>query len=340
MELREEGVALNEIAVLFRNGWHSNDLEVELSAAGIPFIKHGGMKFVEAAHIKDIMAHLRVCHNPMDSVSWLRILLLLEGIGPRTASDIIEKVLSEGGDFKALTHQDYEKKKFFSVLEQLSEALISVRDCQGDLGAKVLIIDNYYRPILKAHYDDFNKRLPDIDSFEAIADRYKGLEEFLVDMSLEPPDFTQAEVDPSQKDRELLCLSTIHSAKGLEWHSVMVLHLVDGFLPSERSLESPEEVDEERRLFYVAITRARQNLYLLKPTLQVHGRGNYFNAPSRGFQMVSRFLAGDRILSELVEQWRLHPEEPLAVEEKQEQRSQTAIMDDVHRFLAEHARKK
>lgn len=350
LELREEGVPLNEIAVLFRNGWHSNDLEVELSAAGIPFIKHGGMKFVEAAHIKDILAHLRVCHNPMDSVSWLRILLLLEGVGPRTANDLIKAILEARGNFQTLVHKDFEKRKFFPQLERLSDTLLAVRDCKGDLGEKVLIIDQYYRPILKAHYDDFHKRLPDIDSFEAIADRYKGLEEFLVDMSLEPPDFSQAEVDPMDKDQEQLCLSTIHSSKGLEWHSVLILHLVDGFLPSERSLESPEEVDEERRLFYVAMTRARQNLYLLKPTLQVQGRGNYFNSPSRGFQMVSRFLAEGRILNHLVEQWRLVPDEQTQPfdqpppfeqpEEPQRKRTQSEIMDEVHRFLAEHTRKK
>jgi DNA helicase-2/ATP-dependent DNA helicase PcrA len=338
LELREEGVALNEIAVLFRNGWHSNDLEVELSASGIPFVKYGGIKFVEASHIKDILAHLRVCHNPMDSVSWLRILLLLEGVGPQTAKDLIERIVTVRGSFDALVDKDLEKRKFFPLLEKLRDTLVAVRECHGTLGEMILIIDQYYRPILKNHYDDFQKRIPDIDSFEAIAERYRDLEEFLVEMSLEPPERSQTDVDPLDKDQEQLTLSTIHSAKGLEWHSVLILHLVDGFLPSERSLESPEEVDEERRLLYVAATRARENLYLLKPSLQSPGRGNYYQSATRGFQMVSRFLTEGDILNDKVEQWRLVPEDK--PEKKDPRRSTQELMDDVHRFLAEHSKKK
>ena len=164
-----------------------------------------------------------------------------------------------------------------------------------------MVID-YYKPLLKEKYDDYNKRLDDLVSLEIISQRYKNLEDFLVDLTLEPIDERQFKVTPEDSEDEKLILSTIHSAKGLEWHTVFVISLIDGYLPSSYSIHSTEEIEEERRLLYVASTRAKQNLYLIKPGA---GRfsGNYFDPSFQRFSEVSRFLKEGDILDNYVEKW-------------------------------------
>lgn len=306
LELREEGVELSDIAVLFRNGWHSNDLEVELSAINIPFLKYGGIKFVEAAHIKDVLAHLKVAFNPQDSISWLRILLLLEGVGPKTAQELSKNIASEG--LRALLAPCYSTKKFCGALQRLYDLIEDLNNCRDGLGEQVLQVNNYYRSILKANYDDFNKRLPDLESLETIAQRYSDLEEFLVDLTLEPPDVSQVDVNAADKDDEKLCLSTIHSSKGLEWHSVFIIYTVDGFLPSARSVDDPQELEEERRLFYVACTRAKENLYLVKPSMMKASK-TFWQQGQMGFHMTTRFLVEDNTLNDYCEQWAIQNED-------------------------------
>ena len=163
---------------------------------------------------------------------------------------------------------------------------------------------NYYNPILKDKYDDFNKRENDVNSLEVIALRYKGLEQFLVDLTLEPIDAMQARTEPEDKDEDKLVLSTIHSAKGLEWHTVFIISLIDGYLPSTYALFTTEEIEEERRLLYVAATRAKHNLYLIKPEIKKVG-GSYFDPTYQKLTEVSRFLSEGDILDDYVEKWAL-----------------------------------
>ncbi|MFA6357427.1 MAG: ATP-dependent helicase [Candidatus Omnitrophota bacterium] len=292
LELREEGVALKDVAVLFRSGWHSNDLEVELASRNIPFAKYGGQKFVEAAHIKDVISYLRIAYNKQDQVSWLRALLLIPKIGPKTAARIIAASPGISG-LEELLAKNQELKKMFELLSDV--------DCQKDAPAK--IIDKFlkfYQPLLKIKYDDFNKRLNDLDSLLRIAQRYKTVEQFLVDMALEPPE--RMIIEPARKDNDdgPLTLSTIHSAKGLEWHTVFLIYVAEGHLPSYLSLETEADVEEERRLFYVAATRAKINLFLLKPHIDRSPR-SFMDAGGSIFTQVSRFLEQGGLLKKFVD---------------------------------------
>ena len=292
--LQREGVPLDEIAVLFRSGWHSNDLEVELSAQDIPFVKFGGQKFVDAAHIKDIMSFLSVCHHPINEVSWLRILTMLRGIGPQTAQRIVAAVVRAGGlgVDPAVTAKRPQVRGLFELLSGLDPEAQSPREildaCLG-----------FYFPLLADLYDDYDKRINDLESLQRIAARYDGLEQFLSDMALEPPASSVVESQAARAGgRETLVLSTIHSAKGLEWHTVFVLFVAEGFLPSYQSLDDADAVEEERRLFYVATTRAKQNLFLLRPRVD---RSNRFGSDRPGlvYTRLSRFLAEEQMESYL-----------------------------------------
>jgi len=292
LELREEGVALKDIAVLFRSSWHSNDLEIELAARNIPFAKYGGLKFVEAAHIKDLMSYLRIAYNTQDQVSWLRSLLLIPKIGPKTASKIIQEIIDKGSPKKLLQKHE-ELKKLFEMLKHI--------DCQTERPARIIekFLD-YYQPLLKIKYDDFNRRLNDLDSLIRIADRYKTVEQFLVDMALEPPERMLVEAGKKDKSDVPLVLSTIHSAKGLEWHTVFLIYVAEGHLPSYLSLESEDEIEEERRLFYVAATRAKSNLFLLKPHIDRSPR-SFMDGGGSVFTQVSRFLEQGGLLQKFVD---------------------------------------
>ncbi|HMO18352.1 MAG TPA: ATP-dependent helicase [Oligoflexia bacterium] len=302
LELREEGVPLEKIAVLFRAAWHSNELEISLNSAKIPFIKVGGIKFVEAAHVKDLLAFLRVAKNHRDAVAWHRILLLLEGIGPKTAKDIIKYLVEESPDLKNL--DSHKKKKFGGLLSELRLKIIETRKYLESPQSAVDLIKNYYYPIMKSHYDDYLKRIDDLNSLSDISSRYNSLESFMDDLSLELPEQSQSEIEPTEKDDEKLTLSTIHSAKGLEWHSVFIISLIDGFIPSSRALQSEKEIEEERRLFYVACTRAERNLYLSAPE-STRGRGFSPTAYGFSFSEKSRFLDEISNFDELTEYWSL-----------------------------------
>jgi DNA helicase II / ATP-dependent DNA helicase PcrA len=292
LELREAGVALKDMAVLFRSGWHSNDLEIELASRNIPFAKYGGQKFVEAAHIKDLVSYLRIAYNVLDQVSWLRALELIPRIGPKTASRIIEAIRDSSKLEEAQGKND-ELKKLFELLKSVDLK----RDTPFEIIQRFL---SYYQPLLKIKYDDFNKRLNDLDSLLRIAQRYKSTEQFLVDLALEPPERMLAEPVRRDKLNPPLTLSTIHSAKGLEWHTVFLIYVAEGHLPSYLSLNSEEQIEEERRLFYVAATRAKVNLFLLKPQIDrslrsfADGRGSMFT-------QTSRFLEQGNLLQEFVE---------------------------------------
>ena len=294
LALREEGLELNDIAVLFRSGWHSNDLEIELASRDIPFVKYGGQKFVEAAHIKDILTYLRIVFNVYDQVSWYRLLLLLPKIGPKTAETILEDVVFQKKGLEIDTSGKFFQKsaqltKLFELLKKIDAQALSPY-------AMLQIFLEHYQPLLKEKYDDFNKRLNDLDSLLKIAARYTSLECFLTDMALEPPERSIIEAGLRDKDDSCVRLSTIHSAKGLEWHTVFILYVAEGHLPSYLSLEDSDAIEEERRLFYVASTRAKENLYFLKPHIDNSPR-SYFNESTSVFTQVSRFLEENDILT-------------------------------------------
>ena len=279
-ELHQNGVALNQIAVLFRASFHSFDLEIELSREGIAFVKMGGFKFVESAHIKDVLAHMRVVANPYDRISWYRILLLIEKIGPKTAQKIYEAALNEQSGYTGLLSAKLGPIKGLDRLKNLISALDTHPMNVSQMGETII---DYYMPILKNNYDDHPRRAKDLEHLIEIMDRYKNLNQFLTDMALEPPNtsFENSLYDgTAHADR--LVLSTIHSAKGLEWQTVFVIWTLDGRFPSVHSLHKEEELEEELRLMYVAATRAKENLFFTYPS-NVYDRstGLVLNRPSR-----------------------------------------------------------
>jgi DNA helicase-2/ATP-dependent DNA helicase PcrA len=285
-ELSRQGVELNQIAVLFRAGYHSFDLEIELSRRQLPFIKVGGFKFVESAHIKDVLAHLRVISGPYDRISWYRILLIIEKIGPTTAQKIYESVVSKASGLNGL--QAVESKTGAAGLKRLQELFETIDTYLMPLEKMGEAIIEYYLPILKERYDDHPKRAKDLEQLLAIMERYRNLEKFLTDMALEPPNTAMGDTftaDTPAEDR--LVLSTIHSAKGLEWHTVFIIWTLDGRFPSSHALQKEEDLEEELRLMYVAATRARENLYFTYPN-QVYDRslGIVLNRPSRFIDMM------------------------------------------------------
>ncbi len=300
LELREEGVPLSEIAVLFRAAFHSFDLELELAKRDLPFVKYGGLKLIEAAHIKDVVAHLRVLLNPYDLLSWNRILLLLEGVGPRTAEKIINFIKAHSDPLEALA-KIRAKPSFERSLSLLAEVLRELRH-SSSVEEKLERLIAYYQPILeRVYHDDYPKRERDLESLQALSHKYKDLAEFLTDLALEPPESSVAGLEPETEEEEHLVLSTIHSAKGLEWHTVFVISLAEGRFPSAYAAGSEEEMEEERRLFYVAVTRARENLFLSHPvTGYLPGEGRVILKPSR-------FL--EELPSGLFEIWREKKEE-------------------------------
>jgi DNA helicase-2/ATP-dependent DNA helicase PcrA len=302
LELREEGVPLDKIAVLFRASWHANELEVELRSANIPYVKYGGLKFTEAAHIKDVVAYMRVLHNVFDEIAWLRLLLLIEGIGPTSAGRILAKIIHSGGDLNQLLSQDFAKKKFFNDLQKLHTLLSRLTGSRLKPVEKLEAAVQYYNPLFELKYEDYKRRRLDLESLLRIVERYTTLEQMLTDIALEPPDTSQVGVEPTDSEDERLVLSTIHSAKGLEWHSVFIIHLVDGYFPAVQSLENEEDLEEERRLFYVAATRAQKNLYLITPELESRSyRWHTFDPTGLVFSEPSRFIAELPDFDELTE---------------------------------------
>ncbi len=292
LELREQGVPLEEIAVLFRSSFLSFDLEIELTKANIPFVKFGGFKFVETSHVKDVVAYLRVLENPRDVVSWNRILLLIDGVGPRTAEKVVDDILkrrvslsSDGRETLPTTKfwmqfNDYAEnvQKLFDVLKQASLTNLGPAE-------KTFQILQYYEPILRARYDDHQKRKKDLEMFQNITERYKEVDALLTDLALEPPNESIVDVESPGPEEEFLTLSTIHSAKGLEWNSVFIIYALEGRFPTMRSVASDEEIEEERRLMYVACTRAKANLFITYP-MNVYDResGLILTKPSRFIQ--------------------------------------------------------
>ncbi|MGD8764191.1 MAG: ATP-dependent helicase [Desulfobacteraceae bacterium] len=287
LELHQQGISLRQIAVLFRAGFHSFDLEIELNRAEIPFIKVGGFKFVESAHIKDVLAHLRVIANGVDRISWYRILLLIEKIGPKSAQKIYEAVLKEKAGYTGLLTVKLTLRgiKGLGRLKDLFAKMDTHPMSVAEMGEAIM---KYYLPILEQNYDDHPKRARDLEHLVAIMERYENLEQFLTDMALEPPNTSMEDslFDESAPEDRLI-LSTVHSAKGLEWQTVFVIWALDGRFPSIHSFYKEEELEEELRLMYVAATRAKENLYFTYPN-QAYDRssGIVLSRPSRFLDLI------------------------------------------------------
>lgn len=298
LELQDQGVSLNEIAVLFRSSFFSFDLEIELNKANIPFIKYGGMKFIEAAHIKDVMAFIRVSLNPRDQISWLRLLLLHEGIGPKTAQKIIEYLDQYNYNYPVL--KEFKKIPSGDRLEQLLALMERISSPKLSPLVKCELIVEYYYPLFRTAYDDFHKRKKDLDTLLGIVANYNSTDEFLSDMAIEPPTSSTAETEETDKNTEYLTLSTIHSAKGLEWKAVFVINALEGMFPSLRASVKQEDIEEELRLMYVAVTRAKRLLYISYP-MNIYERetGSTLSHPSR-------FIAP--ITEQYLEVWKLKEE--------------------------------
>jgi DNA helicase-2/ATP-dependent DNA helicase PcrA len=262
-----QGRSIRDFAVLFRAGHHSFELEVELARQGIPFVKYGGFKFVESAHIKDLLAHLRVAANKGDSVSWGRSLRMVKHIG-QAKSQAIVNWMREGNrspwevsEWPGAGRKDDGLKRLAGLFENL---------CAKGMSPKraVELTREYYEPILRERFDDFPRRGKDLEQLIPMASRYKKMRPFLDDLILEPPN-SLADVDPKyRKDR--LTLSTVHSAKGLEWRVVFVIWVMEGYFPSGKASANADAMEEERRLMYVAATRAKDQLFLCYPSEEAY----------------------------------------------------------------------
>lgn len=298
LELREQGIPLKEVAVLFRSSFLSFDLEIELTKANIPFAKFGGFKFVETAHVKDMVAYLRVLENPRDVVSWNRILMLLDGVGPRTAERVIDDILkhrisepSSGTESLPSTKFWMQFNDYADNIQKLFATLKDVSSPNVPPGEKTFHILEYYEPILRVRYDDHTKRKKDLDMFQNITERYKDIGSLLSDLALQPPNESIVDVESPGPEEEFLTLSTIHSAKGLEWNSVFIIYALEGRFPTMRSVGSDDEIEEERRLMYVACTRAKENLIITYP-MNIYDResGMILTKPSRFIQGIGEKL--------------------------------------------------
>ncbi len=293
-ELRGLGTNLGEQAVLFRSSHISISLQAELSKRDIPYQVFGGLKFYETAHVKDLTGYLKVIVNPKDEIAWTRVLMQIEGVGAKTA----EKILTEIMKFDNL--KDILEKVFkkYSLSYKYSRDMAKLRSVLKDIAnPEWLIVHqfeialNYYKDILKTKFDNWPARLNDLESLKNISSKYDSLAELLADFAIESPETNTNDVF-AQADDDCLTLSTIHSAKGLEWSTVFLIGLLEGVLPVRFVLDKDDEVEEEHRLFYVAITRAKDHLFM-----------SFYKEGNKGlmsqFNIMSRFLDAPNVMSKL-----------------------------------------
>ncbi|MHB9149422.1 MAG: ATP-dependent helicase [Thermoleophilia bacterium] len=340
LDHREQGIALRKQAVLFRASHHSLPLELELGRRNIPYHKYGGLKFMETAHVKDLVAFLRLAENPRDETAGMRVLQLLPGVGPRRAASLLARLRDpgqqggtqpaaqpgtqcgaqpatqhgaqpderhggrpgEGGPFAAWEDacpSEAAARHWHGLVQLLADLSVSH---PGPPSVQVERVESFYAPLLERLYESPESRLRDIQQIARLADRATDRAHFLADLALDPPSWTGDLAGPPVLDEDYLILSTMHSAKGLEWEAVYVIHAADGNIPSDMATGSAEEIEEERRLFYVALTRARDWLYVCCPF-------RYHTVPRRpsdayGYAQISRFLSPnvrEAMLSEAAE---------------------------------------
>lgn len=290
-ELRDEGVPLAEIAVLFRSSSHSFDLEIELGKHGLPFRKFGGMRFAESAHIKDALAFLRVVVKPSDTLSWFRALKLIDHIGDATVYQILEHLGVEQKEFRSARtkaalfkklHRFPARPAYKAQLVRLARVLCTVVEINKP-NEQLSTVLRFYRPLLKNKYDDVQRRGRDLEHLQTIAKRYKTSAKLLEDVALDPTEVIQG--NTTRRTSGFVTLSTVHSAKGLEWDNVFLIWMTDGWFPANRFQDEFDDFEEERRLLYVATTRAKRELHFVYPAVNV-----YAGPETDGTPTLSRFL--------------------------------------------------
>ncbi len=268
---REAGASLKAQAVLFRASHHSAALELELTRRNVPFVKYGGLKFLDAAHVKDAVALMRFAENPRDRVAGFRVAQLLPGVGPKVAETIVAAAAADDGfaTMAALSTPARARDGFPAFADLMRRLASRAAPWPAEIADAVA----WLGPLMESRYDDARVRMGDLEALERIAAAFPSRERFLSELALDPPDTTSDEAGPPLRDEDYLILSTIHSAKGQEWRSVFVLNCVDGCIPSDLATGSSEEIEEERRLLYVAMTRAKDELALVVPQrFYVHGQ--------------------------------------------------------------------
>ncbi len=264
LQRREAGTALHRQAVLFRSASHSDLLEVELARRKIPFVKYGGLKFLEGTHVKDMISVLRWADNPRNGLAAFRVLQLLPGMGPVNARWTLDALAEAAGSIKALrtikvpSQCERDLKRLADLMENLTEP---GRQWPGQLR----LAREWYQPHLERIFEHFHTRIGDLDHLEQLSQQFPTRERFLTEITLDPPQAAGDLSGKAHQDEDYLVLSTIHSAKGMEWDTVFLLNVVDGSFPSEFATGKQEMIDEERRLLYVAMTRARNELHLVSP---------------------------------------------------------------------------
>lgn len=297
LDHREAGIPLRDQAVLFRTGHHSAGLEIELSRRNIPFVKYGGLRFLEAAHVKDLLALLRILDNPKDELAWNRVLQMIPGIGPATSLKITDHLDREAENDDSDRLVELTVAQFPVVAEarkpmtELQKALI---DCRGHAGAEpgpsqqIERLIPFCALVFDRSYDDSAARLADLGQLAALAAEYGTRSRFLTEITLDPPASTSDLAGPPHLDDDYLILSTIHSAKGGEWRAVFVIHAADGNIPSDMAISDPGGLEEERRLLYVALTRAKDHLHVTVPQRFYHKR--FSGSSEHSYALPSRFL--------------------------------------------------
>jgi len=291
---REEGMLLREQAVLARTGHDTDALELELARRRIPFVKYGGLRYLEAAHVKDFVAVLRLAENPGDALSWFRLLQLLDGVGPARARRSLDRLLAAGVQGGVPAGWALAREELPSGARELADPLVAALEAargQPRPGPRAEALRDALAPLLRAHYPDAAVRLQDLDALVGAAGQAESLAEVVAELALDPPASSQDLAGAPSLDEDWLVLSTIHSAKGLEWQAVHVLAVYDGNLPACLGAGTRESVAEERRLLYVALTRARRALHLYVPVRYHHRpRGS---DDAHGYGRPSRFLTDE-----------------------------------------------
>ena len=309
LELREEGHSLNDMAVLYRSHYQSMEIQMELTKRGIPFEVRSGLRFFEEAHIKDVLAHLKVFHNPYDEISWHRILKLLDKVGPRTAEKIFGQLMQSQNPLEAIFSEQILKtvpkagERGFKNFQGLMKLLSNTKDSPAEMIR--IISESNYQEHVKAQYNDFRERLEDLEQLGSYAVQYKDLEELLSNLALVAGIEAETVVEGEARDSEACVLTTVHQAKGLEWKVVFVVWLADGRFPSHLSFTKDEEMEEERRLFYVAVTRAKDELFLTYPII-------YSGYDGEVLMKVSRYL--EELPENICDKWEVETEEDVKVE--------------------------
>jgi DNA helicase-2/ATP-dependent DNA helicase PcrA len=275
LDNREAGLMLKQQAILFRASHHGGPLEIELTRRNIPFVKFGGLKFLDAAHVKDLLAVLRFVENPRDRISGFRVMQLIPGVGPGSAERVLDYITPVAEPLGVLGDAPPPPRAgdhWNSFLEMVAGLRAGRAGWPAELDQARL----WYEPHLERIHDDAVPRRADLIQLEQIAAGYRSREHFLTDLTLDPPDATSDHAGVPLLDEDYLVLSTIHSAKGQEWRSVFVLNVVDGCIPSDLATGADAEIEEERRLLYVAMTRARDELHLIAPQrFFTHGQSVY-----------------------------------------------------------------